>query len=195
VNAKPKWAELRLTGTEGRNAASNLAYVLAGALVFAVVFDARAAVFFTFMYWLGLGSFLYHLDWTNGTYRAFDWSGMYGVMGCLIPLAIDPPHPQIWWWMLATGATLAFILPFFWRVGEANALVGILFGLSAIPAYFNGDVRWAGAAIILFLLAKAAWVIDVYTERLGVWGHAIWHKATAVGFGCVFLALIGGLVR
>lgn len=188
----PAWAELLRLGREPRNAFSNLAYVLAGWSVFAVYWlDPRALVFAGFMSWLGLGSFLYHSDHRSTFYRALDWSGMYGVTGCVIPLALDPSHPQVWHWMLIVGAGLAILLPFFWRVGEASALVGVLFALSIIPAIFNGDPAWALVAFGLFLAGKVAWLLDVHTQRLGLWGHALWHVLTGWGFAAVFVALVG----
>lgn len=190
------FAERRLGRTtfpiEPRNTLSNAAYLLVGWLVWEAIRTPEAVVFAASCSYLGLTSGGYH-GFGGRLWQAMDWSGMLGLFAVLAawlllaPFASELPVP-LWVIMAGVGLGAATLLPFHFQQVGKNTLIGLLLVLSLVPAYFNGDATLTLASLAVFAAAKGVWLLDWHSERLGYWGHAVWHVLTAVAIGLLFLA-------
>lgn len=164
------------------NTWSNIVYVIAGALYFLQTGDERFAIA---MFWLGLGSAVYHafktirccgINWAAGS----DDSGMFAVLGYLATGS---------WIGLLTGALFGLMRNKFDPKVNLNHAIGIVFAIIVLQA----GVTWMnGLAILTFGLAYLAWNLD--RERwapmpIARWCHGVWHLLTAIGF--YLLAMVG----
>jgi len=171
------------------NTVSNTAYPAVGVGLALWLGTPSAWAFAGAMLLLGLGSAAYHWHRSPATQR-LDWLGMALVFGTLATIAANPTGPA--GWAIGIGAAVAVGLIYGLDAVGHDAVLGIGLFLSLLPPFWSGFVpaSLAVTALGVFLAAKAAHNAD----RHAGWrsGHAVWHLGTAVAFGLVFLANVGG---
>jgi predicted membrane channel-forming protein YqfA (hemolysin III family) len=180
-----------------RNTVSNLAYAAAGLALFGQLDTAASAVMAAAMLCLCAGSAAYH-GLKTPVANTLDRVGMYAAFGALAAYALAPAHPLVWILMLVVSATAAATL-----TGEANRVpgaltthMGIVLGFVSPGAFFRGAPLLGALSLALFAVGYVAWKIDRREwldrpdplPRTGLWGHAIWHGATAAALAVMFLA-------
>lgn len=169
-----------------RNTWSNLAYVGAGLTLLAIG-SPPATVMAGSLVVLGIGSGLYHgykTIWAN----RLDHVGMYLTFGALSVHGIAPFHPTIPYLMITTGILLAVLFSYVIPGINLDVQMGLLLWYAGIPAFLGGHANWAVLSMAIFLLGFVAWQMDKHRLLVGLWGHAIWHIATAVAIALMFMA-------
>jgi hypothetical protein len=191
--ARGQWGEDRLRNScrwpvGPWNTASNLAYVVAGAVVYWQRPGAAAAVMALALVALGLGSAAYHA-WKTLWANRLDHIGMYLVFGALPMYAMAPDHPATPWLMATTGIGLVVLFIYVSPQVSMDIQMALLFWFSGLPALLLGDTLLAATGIGCFVVSYAAWHLDRRpTPALGRYGHAVWHLGTAAGIPLLFLA-------
>lgn len=169
------------------NTYSNLAYLVAGWMVFRHVGGGSAIVFCCAMAFLCFGSALYHGIKARWSAR-WDHGGMYAVVAGLTFYVIVAGHAWEVWIVLAgsvmSGVVLAWLLD-----GFLLTRVGILMALITAGVMTSGDVTLGLYSLGFFALAMVIWIIDKNTTAFGRVGHGIWHVFTAVGLALMFVAV------
>jgi hypothetical protein len=190
--ARGGWAEdLTRQSCQGmigpRNTLSNLAYAVVGIWTAWRYQDSASAAFAVAMCLLATGSALYHAQKTLPANR-MDWLGMMAVLGVLLAHGWAPHAPAIGWLMLAGGG-LAGYTYLSQRQLYFDDAVAAYFVVSSIGPAWRGQWLVLGISWLVFAVAYGVWQLDKRRSRwVGVWGHAIWHVLTAVGFGLLFQA-------
>jgi hypothetical protein len=209
-------AALRRVVREPQNAWSNLAYVLAGALIGAHFRGRLLRGVALAMIGVGIGSFLYHAS-ASGTLRAVDVGAMYWLFGHLALLALASLRPRFAAWcerwavsltcgllvasMAVTprrGVSVWGIKPFDISLVTGTAALVLAAALLARAVHARRWSAWAWPAgsAILFAFAAALQIGD----RAGGWcwnphavlqGHALWHLLSATASGLA----VWGLAR
>lgn len=115
-----------------------------------------------------------------------DWAGMYSTMTVLVMHGIRPDAPGGFLAGFTVGAVGAMLFAF--HVKHFDALMGALFLAAAIPPYVRGAHGPVILSVVLFAVAFIAWQCDKKRKFVGLWGHAIWHVATAAAMAALFVA-------
>jgi predicted membrane channel-forming protein YqfA (hemolysin III family) len=180
-----------------RNTVSNLAYAAVGLALFGHLETAASAVMAAAMLVLAGGSAAYH-GLKTPVANTLDRVGMYAAFGALAAYAVAPAYPLVWVAMLVVSGVGAATL-----TAEANRVpgaltthMGILLGFVSPGAFFRGAPLLGLLSLALFAVGYVAWKIDRREwldrpdplPRTGLWGHAIWHGATAAALAVMFLA-------
>jgi len=191
--ARGGWAEERL-GNRGcdfpigpRNTWSNAAYVGAAGAILTQDHSAPAIVMAGSLTILGVGSALYHgykTLWAN----KLDHVGMYLTFGSLAVHGYGQ-YQYTAAAMLITGILLAVLFTYTGIRVSLDVQMGVLLWFSLLPAVLKGNHWMAAAAFGWYIAAFIVWQLDKKDQPItGKWGHALWHKMTAVALCLTYLA-------
>ena len=173
---------------EPRNTFSNLAYVGAAAVLFWNASSVSHIIMGLSLLTLGAGSFLYH-GTKRGWAQQLDNAGMYAVFTTLVIHGVLR-NPDI---AGAIAAPLAGFLA--WRYAykvkmSLEDVMGLFLAIGLLRPLFEHNTLQSIGVLIVFGAAYTAWQIDKCSDRLGLWGHAIWHVLTAVAILWTFFIQI-----
>ncbi len=169
------------------NTYSNLAYLVAGWVVYRTIGGGAALVFFCAMAFLCFGSALYHGVKTRWSAR-WDHGGMYAVIGGLGFYVMAAGHTSDTWVMLV-GAVLSGVFLAWFLDGHLLARMGLLMALVSVGVMTRGNAVLGWYSLGFFVLATAVWLVDMKTGVLGRFGHGIWHLFTSVALAIMFAAV------
>ena len=169
------------------NTYSNLAYLIAGWVVYRIIGDGTALVFFCAMAFLCFGSALYHGVKTRWSAR-WDHGGMYAVIGGLALYMIVAGH-SLETRIVLYGSILCAALLAWFLDGRLLVRIGLLVALIFVGVMTRGDVTLGYYSLGFFVLAMVVWSVDKNTTKLGRFGHGIWHLFTAVALAIMFAAI------
>ena len=173
------------------NTFSNLAYVLAGILIYVLKPNLASAVMALALMFLGVGSALYH-GTKQGWASKLDNAGMYAVFSALVTYSLSPTNPYI-------GSLMAFVATIVaWRLAYQpntknllNPMMGVFIAISTLSVGLNGSLKYALISFGLFGVAYIIWWTDkkhmFWVPRLG---HALWHVLTAIAMAGLFLGAL-----
>lgn len=173
-----------------RNTVSNVAYAAVGTWLAWRFQDSSAAAFAVALWVLATGSALYHAQKTLLANR-LDWVGMYAVCGATIAHGLLPDVPWVSWAVLVgAGAGIAFYGAQHWMQADWHILMAMVIG--SIGPLARGMMLSVAVAWGIFAIGYAAWHLDkAHHPLVGKWGHALWHVATALAIGQMYLAQRG----
>lgn len=173
------------------NTFSNLAYVIAGVLVFLLRPTLASGVMGGLLVFLGVGSGLYH-----GTKELWasrlDNAGMYSTFSALVTYTLSPTHRFIGPLMAFVGTIVAWRLAYgsSWKT-LLNPMMGVFVAISTISVALNGSLKSALLSFGLFGVAYLIWWADKrHTFWFPRWGHGIWHVLTAIALAMLFLGVV-----
>lgn len=187
-----RWAEdLARHSCQGmigpRNTVSNLAYGVLGIWTAWRYQDGASAVFAVAMVLLMTGSALYHATKTLPANR-MDWLGMMAVLGVLVAHGLAPHASIVGGLMLAAGGLAGYLYMSQKKLYFDDVVAG-LFVVASIGPAWRGQWELLGWSWLVFALAYGAWQLDKRGSKwVGLWGHAMWHCGTGIGFGLLFQA-------
>jgi len=180
------WWESRLRGCgagqvgfpmQPINAWSNLAYFVAGAILFAWRPTPEHGVLWAALAALTVGSGLYHA-WPSVRTARLDHAGMYATFGALTTYAVASPEmPWVWIFMAVAAGFAAYLFQWTFSM-NLNAMMGVFLWVCSI-AIGPEALTLLVASWSCFAAAMVAWQLDkrrILTRR---WGHGIWHVLTA----------------
>ena len=191
--ARGGWAEDRLLNRlkppyGPRNTVSNLAYILVGTGLAWAYQDSSSAALAVSLWVLGTGSALYHALKDRIANR-MDWTGMLMVFGSLAAHGFAPASPAMPWVMLGVSVLAALYYRAQGWISRDWWMVVLGLVASAPVIVRAGWSVPLGLAWLAFAAAYGAWQLDKRGSKLvGLWGHALWHCATAIGIGLVYIA-------
>lgn len=112
------------------------------------------------------------------------------VTGALTAHAFLPRSPVVPWVMCAVGGLLGWLYATEWRWLSRDWHMAALMVVGSLPPLVRGDhLPLLGAGWLAFGVGYACWQLDRRKSRwVGLWGHAVWHVATAVAIGLLFWA-------
>lgn len=169
------------------NTYSNLAYLVAGWVIYRIAGDGTALIFCVAMAFLCFGSALYHGMKTRWSAR-WDHGGMYAVMAGLTFYVLAAGHAYeteiVLVGIVLSGISLAWLLD-----GYLLARMALLLALISVGVMTGGDAALGWTGLGYFAGALVVWLVDKNTRILWRFGHGLWHVLTAVALGYMYLAV------
>lgn len=170
-----------------RNTWSNAAYLFAAA--WCAQYGASGIIVAAALVMLAVGSAWWHGARTTAGLTA-DRFAMHVVFAGLAwhsisPSALETPAAMLWIGLMA--GFFCTIRGYVWLTG----CIALYLGTALAMTLVDGHRLMVGASLVAFGLGYWCWYRDRQRDpRLGLWGHAIWHKLTALGIALLFTAKI-----
>lgn len=162
-------------------ALTNIAYLLAGAIIWLITPDFTAIVPTIALIYLAIGSYLCHLN-IKENYCQFDWSGMVAVFTAIITYGagISPLFSAIY-------TVLAAIIPIAYRIDHlpkfiSYSIIGLLWIISTALLFNLTAVTLFAIAFAIRQMGDLKYDINSEEELF----HAGWHVLSAMGFVLMF---------
>lgn len=172
-----------------RNTWSNLAYILAGIVVYLLEPTATSFTMGLAFVFLGVTSGLYH-GTKRGWAAKLDHAGMYAAfIALLISRTYTGPIP-VPAFMLLTTVLVMFLMRNDQSTVSLYSAMGIAVFFGELAAYLQDGYMTVMISMSLFVAAYSIWWMDkLRVFAPAKWGHAFWHILTAAAMTILYLGV------